>query len=100
MIWIYGLGIAFLHGGYVDLMRSRGAAQGLNTMFELIGGLAYLVFFIWGFFVFDWWVPLVMPIVAMIAATMVTSLILNIPHLFILLGSGLCLFSIMSSRVH
>lgn len=95
MIWIYGLGIGFLHGGYVDLMRKR-TGNPTNTLFELIGGVAYLAFFIWGFFVFDWWVPIVMPLIAMVAATIITSLFINIPHLFIIVGSGLCLFSILS----
>ena len=94
MIWIYGLGFAFIHGAYVDLMRSRGSARTLNLIFELLSGIAYLIFLIWGFFVFDWWVPIVMPIFGMIIATFVTSKILNIPHLFFLIGTGLCLYSI------
>ncbi len=95
MIWLYGIGFAFIHGGYVDLMRNRNG-QPLNTVFELIGGLAYLGFLIWGFIAFDWWVPIVMPIAGMLVATFVTARLVNLPHVFIILGSGLCLFSILS----
>jgi hypothetical protein len=37
-----------------------------------------------------------MPIFGMIIATFVTSKILNIPHLFFLIGTGLCLYSILN----
>lgn len=94
MIWLYGLGFAFLHGGYVDLMRSRGSAQNLKIIFELIGGISYFVFFIWGFFVFEWWVPLVMPLLGVIPATFITSKVFNLPHLFIVIGCLMCSYSL------
>lgn len=96
MIWVYGLGFAFIHGAYVDLMRSKGLAVTANKIFELIAGAAYIIFFIWGFFVFEWWVPIVMPLIGIIGATFVASIIGNIPHLFLMIGCGLCLFSLLN----
>ena len=96
MIWVYGLGFAFIHGAYVDLMRSKGSAVTVNLIFECIAGVAYIVFFIWGFFVFEWWVPIVMPLVGIVAATFVARIIGNLPHLFLMIGCGLCLFSLLT----
>jgi hypothetical protein len=96
MIWVYGLGFAFIHGAYVDLMRSKGSAAAVNLIFECIAGVAYIVFFIWGFFVFEWWVPIVMPLVGIVAATLVARILGNFPHLFLMIGCGLCSFSLLT----
>ena len=96
MIWLYGFGFALIHGAYVDLMRSRGSAQAFNLMFELLSGVSYLVFLIWGFFVFEWWVPIVMPILGSILAVIVSLKLSLLPHLSFVIGFSLCCFALLN----
>ena len=97
MIWVYGFGFALLHGAYADLMRSRGSAQVINLVFELLAGLSYLIFLIWGFFVFDWWVPIVMPILGSILAVVITVKFSLLPHVSFLLGFSMCCYTLLNS---
>jgi len=101
-IWIYGLGFSSLCSGYFDLIDMnkigiRGATYPhLNTIFEFIAGIGHLLFFVWGFFVFQWWVPIVVPLICWVPATLIRRLTLNIPHLLVLLGYVLCIYSLLS----
>lgn len=96
MIWIYGFGFALIHGAYVDLMRSRGSAQAFNLVFELLAGLSYIVFLIWGFFVFDWWVPILMPLLGSVFAVIVSIKLSLLPHLSFLFGLSFCCYSLLN----
>ena len=98
--WIYGFGFSFIHMGYSDLMRmNKSGIRGLNPypnmIFEILGGIGYLIFFIWGFFVFNWWVPIFIPLVCIIPANFLGKFVFNIPHLFVLIGYGLCISSLI-----
>ena len=96
MTWLYGFGCALIHGSYVDLMRTRGSAQVFNLVFELLAALSYLVFLVWGFFVFEWWVPLLMPVLGSILAVFVNASLWLSPHLTFLLGFSLCCFALLT----
>ncbi len=85
----YGIGMAAVHCGYVDIMRSNGSWRELKAISELVGGIAYLVFTIWGFFTFHWWHVLLAPLVAIIPVTFVSKFLV-IPQVYLLIGIVLC----------
>jgi hypothetical protein len=97
-MWIYGLGYILVMYGYTDLMRyskQYGATSGLHTIVELLGGAGSIIFFIWGFFVFKWWVPLAMPLVWALPVTFLNIKVIKNPMLFVLVGTGLSLYSLL-----
>jgi len=99
-MWIYGIGFSFIHIGYSDLMKmNKSGIRGLNPypniIFELLGGVSYVLFLIWGFFVFDWWVPIVITLVCIITASFLSRFIFNIPHIFVLIGISCCLYALL-----
>ena len=96
-IYYYAAGITLLHAGYVEVMRSNGAAQGVKVFFELIAGASYLVFGIWGLFVYPWWQVLLAPLLGVIIESTITRLIWFplLPHLYVIAGIYLTLFSLI-----
>lgn len=98
MDWIYSSGLALLMIAYTDIMKFRGLARNFIAICEIIFGISWLVFFIWGFFIFSWTVPVFYTIGAMVALSFVRALIINGPGLnsYILGGVGLflCLTSL------
>lgn len=97
ILFIIGEGLIF--GGYSDLMRASRAGylpQNLfNVLSELIGGILMLVFFIWSFFVFEWWVPVILcTIFGGLVSAFIKVKILNFPQLHIMIGIPLCLLAL------
>jgi len=90
----YGIGMAAVHCGYVDIMRSNGSWRELKIISESIGGIAYLVFTIWGFITFPWWHVILAPLAAIIPVTFITKFIF-IPQVYLLIGIIFCLISLI-----
>ena len=81
--------MAAVHCGYVDIMRSNGTWRELKVISELIGGIAYLAFTVWGFFNFNWWQVLVAPLAAIIPVSFISKYLLK-PQIYLLIGIILC----------
>ena len=96
--WQYAVGLGMIMISYSDILRFRGASTAFNVLLQLLFGLSYLVFQIWGFFVFDWWVPIFYVIGAGIAIGIVQGVILGGPGLLSiplgLIGIILCAASL------
>ncbi len=93
-IFYYGVGMAAVHCGYVDIMRSNGSWRELKVISELVGGIAYLVFSIWGFFCFSWWQVLLAPLVAIIPVSFISKSI-DIPQVYLLIGVIFCFIALI-----
>lgn len=97
-IIIYGLGYGLLFGGYTDMMRAGRAGylprNAFNVFAELAGGIGTIAFFIWGFFAFQWWVPLLAPIAGGAIAVLIKLKVINLPQLHIAIGTLMCLYSL------
>lgn len=94
LIVYYGIGMAAIHCGYVDIIRTNGTWRELKIISELVGGIAYLVFSVWGFFVFDWWQVLLAPVVAMFPVMIISKYIL-IPQIYLLIGIIFCFMALV-----
>ena len=97
-MWIYGLGYILVMYGYTDLMRYSkqwGVTSNFHTVVELLGGFGTIVFFVWGFFVFKWWVPLAMPLVWALPVTFLNMKVIKNPALFVLVGTALSIYSLL-----
>lgn len=90
----YGIGMAAIHCGYVDISRSNGSWRKLKVISELIGGIAYLVFTVWGFFNFQWWQVLIAPLAAIIPVSFISKKIL-VPQIYLLIGIIFCIFALV-----
>jgi hypothetical protein len=86
--------MAAVHCGYVDIMRSNGSWRELKVISELIGGIAYLVFTIWGFISFHWWQVLFAPLVAIIPVSFISKSIV-IPQVYLLIGIIFCFIALI-----
>jgi hypothetical protein len=96
---LFVIGESLLSGGYFDLMR--GNRNGFfrvtlfNVLTEAVGGILMVVFYIWSFFVFDWWVPLILcTIFGGLLSAFIKFKILNFPQLHIIIGAPLCLLAL------
>jgi hypothetical protein len=97
-IVLFVIGQGLLFGGYSDLIRhGRYLPQTLfNTLIELIGGILLIVTFIWSFFVFDWWVPVILcTIFGGLVSAVVKFKLINFPQLHIILGIPLSIFALL-----
>ena len=64
---LYGLGLGFMMGGYSDLARMNNSISvyisplrgAIDLVLIVLSSLGFIGCFIYGFFIFPWWVPLV-----------------------------------------
>lgn len=56
--WLYATGLGLLIASYRDSLGFMGANRLVSDSFQIVFGTSFLVLYVWGFFVFDWWVPL------------------------------------------
>lgn len=97
-IVLFVIGQGLLFGGYSDLIRhGRYFPQTpINTLIELIGGILLIVTFIWSFFVFDWWVPVILcTIFGGLVSAIVKFKLINFPQLHIVLGVPLSIYALI-----
>jgi hypothetical protein len=97
-IVLFVIGQGLLFGGYSDMLRAgHYIHQSLfNSLTELIGGLLLIVTFIWSFFVFDWWVPLILcTIFGGLVSVIVKLKFINFPQLHIIVGIPLSIFALL-----
>jgi hypothetical protein len=97
-IVLFVIGQGLLFGGYSDLIRhGRYFPQTpFNTLVELTGGILLIVTFIWSFFVFDWWVPMILcTIFGGLVSAIVKFKFINFPQLHIIVGIPLSIFALL-----
>ena len=79
---MYSLGVGSLIVAYSDILKFRGSSQEGMIFLQLLFGPAYLVAQIWGFFVYDWWVPIFYVIGAGAAVGVAVNIFFGGPGLF------------------
>jgi len=97
-IVLFVIGEGLLFGGYSDMLRSGYYMRQtlFNSLSELIGGLLLIVTFVWSFFVFDWWVPLILcTIFGGLVSVIVKLKFINFPQLHIIVGIPLSIFALL-----
>ena len=108
-MYVYIIGLALLLAGSFICNKSMSSLDNTPVLMgmQAFSNIAGLVFFIAGFFIFDWWTP-----VASLVLSMIVVQGLNIAlapsqnssstlfelrsHLAILLGSFICLYGLLS----
>ncbi len=106
---IYIFGLALLLAGSFIFNKSMGLLDNTPALMgmQALGNLAGLACFIAGFFVFDWWAPVVSLFLSMIVVQVLnialapsqnssSTLFEFRSHLAILLGSFICLYGLLS----
>jgi len=97
-IVLFVIGEGLLFGGYSDMLRSGYYMRQtlFNSLSELIGGLLLIVTFVWSFFVFDWWVPLILcTVFGGLVSAIVKFKFINFPQLHIIVGIPLSIFALL-----
>lgn len=101
MIWLYLLGMGLNATGFQWFVRMLGPMDRTPVLsgFQIASGIGGIIFFILGFFLFQWWIPLA----AMLLAPAVIGLALGqtslrrFPQLLIISGLSLIFISVVVS---
>ena len=102
-MYLYIFGVALLLGGYVTFSKSMGILDSHLVIIRTISGSLLIIFLIAGFFIFNWWVPLVGIFLSMLLWMLINTLALKIKpftlihalrsHIGILVVIALCVAS-------
>lgn len=107
-MYIYILGLALLYGGFATFTKSMSALDNTPTLLSIrfIGGAASLIFFIIGFFIFNWWVPIIGILLSLLLWMIINTIafksqsfsifIAMRSQISILFGIILCLFGLLN----
>ena len=108
-LYAYIAGLALLFGGTVTFNASLGALDDTPVLqsFKFFGGLLFLVLFVTGFFLYQWWVPVASILVSLVLWMMINTVAFSVKggsfliafrcHLGIVLGTILCLIGIFGN---
>lgn len=88
MYW-YMFGIILLLGGCTTYETSCRKIYGSSDMFGSIGFLLFFIAFIYGFFVYSWWVPLLSVFLSIIFWMVINGFALKINQPLFSTGRGL-----------
>lgn len=105
-MYAYITGLALLFGGTVTFNASLGALDNTPVLqgFKFFGSLLFLVLFVTGFFLYQWWVPLASILLSLVLWMLINTVAFSVKggsvltafrsHLGIVLGTILCLIGI------
>ena len=88
MYW-YMLGMILLLGGCTTLTTSSRKIYGQDSLFGGLGSVAFVIAFIYGFFAYPWWVPLLCVILSIVFWMLLNSFALDFKQPLYSTGRGL-----------
>lgn len=99
MEWLYMAGVGLNASGYYQLIRMLGPGDNTPQLIGLqvastIGGL---ILFGFGFFLYDWWIPVIGVVIAPVAMAILTGFtpIGRIPQIGIIVGLSMGLLGLV-----
>lgn len=88
MYW-YMFGMILLLGGCTTYTTSSRKIYGRDGLFGGLGSLAFVIAFIYGFFVYPWWIPLICIVLSIIFWMLINSIALKFKRPLFSTGRGL-----------